>query len=202
MTVPTFPSLIGVGWPVVRMPEWDTDVQVSLTGKRTTLGRRSYPIYRYELPYNVLRADANIEWQTLVAFYNSVGGRRDLFAYNDPSDNSVTTMSFGAGDGATRAFQLTRALTGTGVSWVDPVFAPTGTPSIFVAGVLKSTPADYTISATGLVTFTAAPVGGAALTWTGTYNWLCRFDDDSQSFEQFLNLFWRLGKIRFSTEKL
>jgi uncharacterized protein (TIGR02217 family) len=203
MVLPVFPALIGLTYPYLRSPEWDTDVQVSLVGKRTTLGRRSYPIYRYELKYNVLRSDlVTIEWQTLLAFYNVVGGRRDLFQFSDPGDTSVTTMSFGAGDGATTQFQLTRALTGSGVSWVDPVFAPTGTPSIFINGVLKSTPADYIINATGQVTFTVAPASGAALTWTGTYNWLCRFDDDSATFEQFLNLFWRLGKIKLSTEKL
>jgi len=141
------------------------------SGKRITLGRRSFLIYRYELLYNVLRSDVvNQEWQTLMAFCNVVGGRRDLFQYTDIIDNSVAAMNFGTGDGATTNFQLTRALTGGSFSWVDPIFAPTGTPQMFVAGVLKTAGVDYAISSTGLVAFTSAPASGAALTWTGTYN--------------------------------
>ena len=199
MTAPTFPVL-KLAWPVVRTPQWDTDVQVSIAGKRTAYARRAFPIYVYELKFNVLRADANLEWQTLFAFYNSVLGRANLFIYNDPADGTASATSFGTGDGATTAFQLTRPIVGTGVSWVDPVFCPTGTPQIFIAGVLQSTPTNYSISATGLVTFTSAPAAAAALTWTGTYGWFCRFDEDSEPFENFMYQFWRLGKVKFSTE--
>jgi hypothetical protein len=46
------------------------------------------------------------------------------------------------------------------------------------AGVVQTNPANYSISATGLVTFTSRP-GAAALTWTGTYYWRVRFDQDT-----------------------
>jgi uncharacterized protein (TIGR02217 family) len=201
MTTPVFPTLIGLSWPAIRTPVWDTDVQVSIAGKRTGYARRAYPQYAYELSYDLLRSDSvNLEWQTLVAFFNVCFGRANLFIFNDPDDGSVTTANFGTGDGTTTAFQLTRALTGTGVSWVDPIFCPTGTPSIFVNGSLKTLGTDYTISATGLVTFNVAPAAAAALTWTGTYGWFCRFDEDSNSFEKFMLNFWQLKKIKFSTE--
>lgn len=51
----------------------------------------------------------------------------------------------------------------------DPVYALSGSPSIYVAGVLKTVGTDYTLSTTGLVTFTVAPASGAALTWSGSF---------------------------------
>jgi uncharacterized protein (TIGR02217 family) len=203
MTLPTFPVLIGLKYPFIRTAEWDVDVQRSISGKRTTLSNFSYPIYHYELSYSVLRADVvNKEFQTLMAFYNSVGGPANLFQFNDPGDQSVTAQGFGVGDGATLSFQLVRSLAGLGANWVDPVFGPVGTPAVYDNGVLKSTPADYSIGASGLVTFTSAPVAGHVLSWTGNYNWLCRFDDQMATFEQFQNLFWSTKKIALSTEKL
>ena len=204
MTVPTFPSLAGIRFPVRRTPMWETDVQVTIAGKRTAYARRAYPQYAYELEYDFLRSDSvNLELQTLLAFYNTCQGRANLFQFNDPDDTTATAMSFGNGDGSTVDFQLTRTLTGTGgITWTDPVWCVSGTASIFVNGVLKSTPGDYSIGSTGLVTFVSAPPAGptGALTWTGAYNWFCRFDDDSATFAKFMQNLYELSKIKFSTE--
>lgn len=203
MALSVFPALTLVEWPVIKTPDWsNTDIQRSVTGKRTTLARQSYPIYRFELSHSLRSDAANLELQTLMAFYNSVNGPANLFQFNDVNDTAVTTQAFGTGDGATVAFQLVRAMAGIGASWVDPVFGPTGAPQIFDNGALKATPADYAIGATGLVTFVAPPVLGHVLTWTGTFNWLCRFDDSTASFEQFMAQFWQQKSIKFSSEKL
>lgn len=60
---------------------------------------------------------------------------------------------------------------------------------------------DYTLGTQGMVTFSSAPLNGAVLTWTGAYNWLCRFDDDVAEFENFASKFWDLKKINFTTIK-
>lgn len=202
MTIRTFPALVGVVFPVIRTPTWNTSSLRSVSGKRSTLGYYSYPIYAYELGYDVLRSDiTNKEWQELLAFFNTVGGKRDLFAFNDTGDNSVTDQAFGTGDGVTTQFQLVRTLTGLTFTWVDPVFLIT-TATIKVNAVVKSTPADYSIDGYGKVTFTSPPANGLPLTWTGTYKWGCRFDQDTAELTQFANNFWELKKIKFSTEKL
>ena len=46
------------------------------------------------------------------------------------------------------------------------------------AGVTQTVTTDYTISSSGLVTFTSAPANGAALTWTGEFDLPMRFDTD------------------------
>ncbi len=202
MTIPLLPSFSGITYPVKKSPMWDTDVMKSVSGKRTTLARMSYPTYAFELPISFLRtAAAFLEFQDLMAFYNTAQGRANLFRFNDPDDNTATVQGFGTGDGTTTTFQLVRAVTGLSFSWVDPVYYPV-TAAIFNNGVLQTLGVNYTISTTGLVTFTVAPVLGRALTWTGTFHWLVRFDDDSQSFEQFVQNLFELKALRFSSEKI
>lgn len=201
MTLRTFPTLSGVEYPTKKTPSWVTDMHRSVSGRRTTLAWYSYPIYQYELSFSFLRqTTANKEWQDLVAFYNLANGPANLWRYNDPTDNTATAQSFGTGDGTTVAFQLLRTITGTSFSWVDPVFDVTVT-TIFDNG----TPVgggNYSVGSTGIVTFNVAPTAGHALTWTGTYNWICRFDEDSATFEQFAQTFWENKSVKFSTEKV
>lgn len=202
MTVSSvFPVLSGVVYPVVKTPHWATDVHRSVSGRVATLAWYSYPFYTFELGFSFLRQDtANKEWQTLVAFYNTVNGRANIFRYNDPTDNSVTTNTFGTGNGTTTQFQLLRTITGTSVTWNDPVFYPTA-QTIFDNGVTVN-PLNYSVGSTGIVTFNTPPTSGHTLTWTGTFDWLCRFDDDMAEFENFAYTFWELRKISFSSEKV
>jgi len=61
---------------------------------------------------------------------------------------------------------------------------------------------NYTIGTSGVVTFTAAPANGAVLTWTGTFSWLCQFDDDELGlWQDFVNRL-AIETLRFTTIKL
>lgn len=199
MALPVFPALIGLDWPVLRTPDWsNTDVQRSVTGKRTTLARQSYPFYRYELSHSLLRSDAaNLEWQTLLSFYNSVNGPANLFRYTDPADGTATAQAIATGDGVTQNFQLVRTLSGIGASFTDPVFYPTAAQLFDNGSPIGG--GSYTLGPTGNIFMNLA--AGHVLSWTGTFDWLCRFDDSSATFEQFMITFWALKKIKFSTEK-
>lgn len=57
----------------------------------------------------------------------------------------------------------------------------------------------FTVSATGQVTFAAAPASNTALTWTGTYAYLVRFKDDQIEFNQMLSQFYEQQGITFRT---
>ncbi len=202
MTLRLFPALPGITYPVKKTPSWSTDVQRSVSGKVSTLQHWSYPVYAIEVGYEFLRMDsAFAEYQDLVAFFNLAGGRANLFRFNDPDDNTATAQGIGIGDGETLEFQLVRALAGLSLSWTDPVFYPV-TAAIYIDGVLQVLDTDYTISTTGLVTFVAPPDDGLLVTWTGTFDWLVRFDEDSATFEQFTYNLFELKKLSFSTEKI
>jgi uncharacterized phage protein (TIGR02218 family) len=74
------------------------------------------------------------------------------------STGTVTGVPFGTGDGSTKTFQL---LDTAG----EPVTSGFTVSHIKVDGGIAS---GASVSGTGLVTFTTAPVSGGALTWDGT----------------------------------
>jgi uncharacterized protein (TIGR02217 family) len=195
MSNAVLPALVGLNYPVIKTPQWSTKVQTTVSGKETRLNLWSYPIWKYTLGYDVLRSDSvNLELQQLIAFYNARSGSYDDWLFNDPDDNTVTNQSFGTGDGTTTAFQLQRAYGG----YVEPVRGINAISSVKVNG---TTTAAYSVSATGLLTFTTAPAASAALTWSGTYYWRVRFMDDQIDVNKFANQFWELKALKFTSCK-
>lgn len=190
-----FPTLPGLGWSVVKTPNWRTKVQEAVSGKEYRSAWYSQPKYNMNLTYEVLRAaTAYTELQQLMGFFNSRQGSYDNFLFNDPTDNSVTAQSIGTGNGVATQFQLVRAY-GSNIEPVMNVNAITGiydngTPVVEGVGAGK-----YTIDSYGLVTFGTAPVAAHALTWTGTYYYRCRFADDAADFENFMYQLWNLKSL-------
>jgi len=197
MSDAVFPVLPGLKWNIKRASIWKTLKQESVSGKEMSLALMTYPNRRYSLAYEVLRAGAEAELQTLEGFFNLRQGSHDSFLYSDPDDNAVTDQSFGTGNGSTVSFPLAR----TRGSFSEPVQSVSGTPTIKVAGVTKTPGTDYAISTLGVVVFTVAPANGAPLTWTGSYYWRCKFLQDMAEFDQFLKDLWQLQRIEFRTVK-
>lgn len=198
MSDAVFPSLPGLKWNIKRTPIWKTLKQESVSGKELSVALMTYPNRRITLSYEVLRAGAEVELQTLEGFFNLRQGSHDTFLYNDPDDRSVTDQSFGTGNGTQTVFALARTRGG----FTEPVQSLNSAPVIKVAGVTKTLTTDYTISALGVVTFVAAPAAAAALTWSGTYYWRCKFLQDMAEFDQFLHDLWQLQRLEFRTVKL
>lgn len=69
---------------------------------------------------------------------------------------------------------------------------------VFAGGLL----APYVLQPGGVVAIVPAPAIGVPLTWTGCFAWLCRFDEDSLAFANFMHLFWELKTCRFTTVRL
>jgi uncharacterized protein (TIGR02217 family) len=197
MSNAVLPTLSGLMFPVLKTPKWSTKIQTATSGKETRLGLWSYPIWEYTIGYGYLRSSSTAELQTLAGFYNARQGAYDSWLFTDPDDNAVVAQSFGTGDGATASFQLARALGG----YNEPVLALNGTPAIYKAGTLQAAGTNYSISATGLVTFVSPPANGNALTWTGSYYWRCRFLDDHITLEKFMASLWELKTLKFQSVK-
>lgn len=198
MSDAVFPSLPGLKWNIKRAPIWNTLLEQSVSGKEISVDLMTFPLRRYRLSYEVLRAGAEAELETLEGFFNLRHGRHDTWLYNDQDDYTVTDQAFGTGDGSTTVFYLARTRGG----FTDPVQSLNAVPTIKVAGVTKTAGIDYTIGALGAVTFAVPPANGAALTWSGTYYWRCRFLRDETEFDQFLKDLWQLASIEFRTVKL
>ncbi len=198
MSNTVFPTLPGLGWSVVKRPIWRTLTQSMVSGKELRASMMSYPLWQFDLTYEVLRAaTAYQELQTLMGFFNERNGSFDSFLYADPNDESVTAESFGTGDGATKSFQLVRAYGG----FSEPILNLNGSPSLYVSGTLQTLTTYYSVSPTGVVTFVTAPAPGAVLTWTGSFYYRVRFLQDQADFEQFMYQLWSLKKLSFQSVK-
>jgi uncharacterized protein (TIGR02217 family) len=196
MTIPIFPSLPGLAFPLDRAPQWSTVLQKSSSGKKSGLMLYSFPEYQWTLDVEVLRQFASyIEFTELMGFINTVAGQGNVFYFTDPDDCSVTNQPNGTGDGATTAFQLVRSLGG----FAEPIQSINGTPTLYLNGTATGA---FSLGATGIVTFSSAPGAGVALSWTGNYYWLCRLDSDNGvKFSKFANGRWAVKQISFTSEK-
>jgi len=191
------PALPGISYPQQKTVNWPKVEAKALSGKRARQALQTYPTYSYQIPLNYLRTtEAIAEFQALMGFVNSLAGGVGLFGYTDPDDSTVADETFAEGDGTTKGpYQLVRGLGG----FTEPVFLLNGSPTIMVAGVQTSA---FTVDPHGRVTFDAAPAAGAQLSWTGSYYWPCRFDDDTLDFEKFVFNMYSVKALKFSTEKL
>jgi uncharacterized protein (TIGR02217 family) len=196
MTTPVFPALKGLAWPVIRTPINSTSREVAVSGKEARFALWSYPRYRYELTFDYLSSDASKsqDWQALEGFWKKVYGPANPFLFTLPDDSAATDQQFWIGDGLTTQVQLVRTMAG----FTEPVFAP-NIVNVKIDGVPTSS---YTLGALGVLTFTAPPATGKVCTWTGTFSWYCRFDDDEVSFRNLYSLFWQLERLSFTTAKL
>lgn len=169
------------GFPFKKWPEFNTllDTPGSNRGEFTT-SLTPYPIWNFELDVPYLSGnlnDPNSALAQAVGFWTAMRGKYDTFLFNDLSDNIITQATqFGVGDGSTTAFWLSRQIGNLGV---DAIQNLNGNPKIYINNVLKTITTDYTISSTGVVTFTSAPAANAILTWTGSFYFRCRFKDDA-----------------------
>lgn len=193
-----FPSLPGLMWDVTRTPIWSTTAKSAVSQRNYRRANASYPLYRYKLSFEFLRETTGFsELSTLVGFFNTCNGAFDSFLWQDPDDYTVTAQAIGVGDGANKLFQLVR----TFGAYVEPVFDVNSAPLIYDNGSLKTLTTDYTISATGLVTFVTAPVAGHVITYTGTYYRRCHFVEDAAEFSQFMSKLWLLKTLTLESVK-
>lgn len=163
---------------------------------------KPYPTWDFEFDLdNVLGNEslANSVISSFMGIFMQCQGQAGLFYFLDPQDNFVSAAQFGIGDGTTTKFQLSRGINGA----TDIIQNPFGTPQIYINGVLQA--GTYSISSTGVVTFTSAPSIGAVIAWTGSFYFLCRFSADTVSAVRSFTTNngtdqWNVDSIKFSSE--
>ncbi len=186
-----FPALAGLGWNNTKAPKFNTIVQTSVSMAELRGSFASTPVYTFTLTFDLLRDNTTFnELKQLIGFFLARQGSYDSFLYADPSDSIATLQPFGTGDGSTTAFQLARQM-GYFTEGLSNVAL---SPAIYVNGALQTS--GYSVSG-GLVTFGSAPGAGAALTWSGTYYFRCRFVNDTQEFEEFMLNLWDVKSLQF-----
>ena len=197
---PVFPTLRGQGWSVHKKPTFANIVASHVSGREVRAALYQNPIWQFELAFDGLDGTTSGAYgglgasslQSLIGLFLQCQGQFGSFLYVDPTDNAVAAGVVGTGDGATTAYQLTRALGG----FVEPVGWVTSVAGVSVGGSALS-PSAYSLTTPNTLVLASAPASGAAIAASFSYAFLCRFDGDELDFEQFMANLWRAQSVKF-----
>jgi uncharacterized protein (TIGR02217 family) len=160
-----------------------------ISGRMSVNAMWEQMLHEYDLStIQLQRAD----WQYVQTIHRLTGGGHKGFLMEDPADfNAVSVAVDSSTSGVVAAltsttFQLYKRYTETASSlYADRrITRPNASYfTLYISGVLKATPADYTLDDdTGIVTIAAAP-SAAAVTWTGRFYVPVQFQSDSVDWQ-------------------
>ncbi len=164
-------------------PERRTEIVSFGSGREERNARWAHSRRRFDAGYGIKTLDA---LRSTVAFFEERRGRLYGFRWRDRLDQTsglsgITPLDqgIGTGDGARRDFQLVKTYGGSFAPYRRPIDKPVaGSVRVAVNGS-ELPPAAFTCDATtGLVTLTAAPASGAAVTAGFRFDVPVRFDTD------------------------
>lgn len=198
-------TLQGLKFDSERTPVFRTGVQSAVSFKESRLRYALFPVFEFALQYEFLRnpAAGTSELKTLAGLYGAMWGRWDTFLYSDPVYNTVVDEPFGTTNGVTTQYQLVATFQNAGGPGVAELIQNlNGAPIIKRNGSTLSTPTNYTIGPTGIVTLASAGAAGHPLTWSGSFYYRCRFDEDRLPVTEFMRRFFSTRQIRLRSVKL
>lgn len=129
-----FPTIRSQGWSVFKTPNFKTFTQLSTSGKEVRAALWANPTWDFRLTWEVLK-DGNGPPSDIDTFMNWFLARRgsfDSFLFSDPTDNGVAAQLLGYGDGATKTFQLARALASGGA--LEAIQNPNAVTNVYLNG--------------------------------------------------------------------
>jgi len=155
-------------------PTFSTDKLAMVNGQERRLQNRSVAIHDYVWQFtNTSRA---LE-ASLKAFWFDRRGDFKAWLLKDWSDYSGTLQVIGAGTGALTTFQIIKTYSAGSNPYQRTIrHIKAGTLSVYADGALV--PSGYTVSATGLITFSVAPGSGDIVTASYEFYVPVRFEGD------------------------
>jgi hypothetical protein len=220
MSYPVCPTLpISMAKGLHKSPMFNTVFQKVATSRgNSSASLTPFATWSFEWDMDSVQGNEASASSTIAQFlglHMACQGRAGLFLFTDGQDNTVAYANSGmldvtaasatpmasTGNAVSTKFQLARSM--AGIAW-DVIQNVTVT-GVKVNGSLKTVTTDYAVSSTGVVTFVSAPANAATLTWTGTYQYLCRFDADTvDSIRTFTTNsgtdLWDVNGIKFASE--
>ena len=193
MTIPLFPTLPGLGWVRAKRPIFSTRIATHVSGREVRSANYVYPLYEFELTFELLRGGAPQELETLIGFFLQCQGQAGVFRYLDPDDHLAVRQNLGSGDGVTTAFTGVRGLGG----WIEPVGYLESVTRLSLGGV--DVAAGWSISPPNALSFATAPAIGKIVTADFSFSYLCRFEDDKHTYEEFMSNLWSNKSVKFRT---
>lgn len=196
-----FPSFGGLNFISKKKPFWATSVMTARSGRERRLQTWSYPKWSIELSLDFIRnPPTDSDLQKLYAFFNNHAGSYQEFLWMDSEDKEYVNTTFGIGDGSSKTFRLLRPRSVGAHTYYEPVMAFYGDPVVRINGVVQS-PGVYTVANYGYIVFDTAPANGAVLSSSGTFFYVCRFEEDELDTEQMMSRLWKSGSIELVSVK-
>jgi len=197
-TPPSFPTLSGQGWSVHKKPTFNTIVASAASGREVRDSLWQYPLWEFELVFEGMDSTSSSypglgaqSLQSLMGLFLQSGGQFGTFLYADPTDNSVTAQGIATGDGSTTTFTMGRSLGG----FTEPVGWVTSISNVYLNGV--NHPSGWSLTTPNSLVFNSAPGSGVVITASFAYAFNCRFLDDREDFEQFMQNLWKVDSLKF-----
>lgn len=199
-TPPSFPSLRGQGWSVKKTPTFSTRVASHVSGREVRSPLYLNPIWNFELTFDGLDSGAvdrglgANSLQTLMNLFMVCQGQYGTFLFTDPSDCATVGawQWLATGDSSTTTFTFARQLLPYG--FFEPVGWVTNVAHVYLAGVDQ--PSGWSLTTPNSLVFNSPPANGAAIAANFSYAFVCRFDDDSADFEEFMQNLWELKTLK------
>jgi uncharacterized protein (TIGR02217 family) len=207
---------------IKKSPILNTVIQKVAAGRgNASVGLMPFPNWAFEIDLDSIQGNEALASSVAAQFmgmFIAVGGANSPWLWSDPQDSQVSyanscmldvtaasaTPMATTGNGVSKSFQLARTIGGvTGAN--DVIQNVTGTPVIKVNGTTMTLYTQYSISSTGVVTFGTAPANGATLTWSGSFQYLCRFAEDTVDMVRTFTTnsgtdLWDCNSLKFSSE--
>lgn len=140
---------------------------------------------RWDVAYPILDvAETSGTYREVLALFRAHFGSLHPFPFKDWGDYQLTDELIGTGDGSDTTFQIIKTydpsqliLGSPGArTYVRDIYLPRSGLVVKVNNVTKTITVDYTIGATGIITFVSAPANGHAIKVTGEFDIPVRFD--------------------------
>ena len=207
-----------------KTPHFNTVVQKTATNKgNSSVSLMEVPTWDFEFDMDSIQGNEALAASVIAGFlgvFIACNGQNGLWLFTDPQDNTVvaansclldvtagsTTPMAVVGNGVSKLFQLGRFFGGV-VGAEEVIQNVTGSTVIRVNGTTMTAGTQYSIGSTGVVTFVTAPASGATLTWSGSFLYLCRFNEDTVDATRTFTTnsgtdLWDVASIKFSSELL
>lgn len=201
MSTLIFPTVTGAGYPIETVPRFENMVTKKVSGFRTRVAQRAYPVWDFTLTYSGLASNSNWGYvgantlQQIEGFFLDRQGSYDSFLLLHDTDNHVTNGAIGTGDGTTTTFILTRTM---GSTLAEPVGYVHSTD---ISGVyLNGTPTgSYTIVAPNQLVFSSAPASGVLITASFQFYFHVTFAEDTLDFEEFMDNLYECHEVKLTS---
>jgi len=156
-------------------PTFLTTVIARASGMESRNQEWQYAKAKWDISYGIMNIT---DYTEVRLFFYARKGRANTFRFRDWTDYEATAALIGTGTGALTTFQLVKNYIDTASSYSRKITRiVAGTLSVYLNGVLVD-PNDYTVSATGLITFDTAPLAAVSITATFEFDIPVRFDND------------------------